>query len=220
MAKTFKEIIEKFNPYHDRLGRFTSGGNAAALKTTLSKVRSMGVSDEQSKNMKNHLPGRSTVKDAVKDAYDLYPTDWVEQSMQRGAMTTRKVERGHYSDSKSEITISGYTKESQKSTAIHELGHRMERAVPGIRQAEQAFYNRRTSGEKTEKLRDVTGNKAYSTSEITRKDNFLDAYMGKDYGGSAYELVSMGFEMAYNNPKKLATDPDYQQFIYGLLATY
>lgn len=25
-SKTFKDIIEKFNPYHDRLGRFTSGG--------------------------------------------------------------------------------------------------------------------------------------------------------------------------------------------------
>ena len=26
VAKTFGELIEKFNPYHDRLGRFTSGG--------------------------------------------------------------------------------------------------------------------------------------------------------------------------------------------------
>lgn len=31
VAKTFSELIEKFNPYHDRLGRFTSGNNAASM---------------------------------------------------------------------------------------------------------------------------------------------------------------------------------------------
>lgn len=31
MAKLFSELIEKFNPYHDRLGRFTSAGGAALV---------------------------------------------------------------------------------------------------------------------------------------------------------------------------------------------
>ena len=31
VAKTFSEIVEKFNPYHDRLGRFTSGGSATSF---------------------------------------------------------------------------------------------------------------------------------------------------------------------------------------------
>ena len=30
IAKTFYEVIEKFNPYHDRLGRFASGGGFMA----------------------------------------------------------------------------------------------------------------------------------------------------------------------------------------------
>ena len=93
----------------------------------------------------------------------------------------------------------------------------MEEIIPGMLQAEQAFYNRRTAGERTERLKDVTGIN-YRPNEVTRKDNFINAYMGKDYNGRAYELVSMGFEMAYKNPKTLAKDPDYQQFIYGLLA--
>ena len=195
-----------------------NGSYAVVLKSTLGKVRSMGVSEEQAANMKTHLPGRSSVKQHVRDAYENYPTDWVEQSMQRGPIQTKKVNRGYYSDSEGLIAISGLTKQSRDSTAIHELGHRMERAVPGILQAEQAFYNRRTAGESLQRLRDVTGNSSYRANETTRKDNFVNPYMGKDYGGTSYELVSMGVEYAYTQPKKLAQDPDYQQFIYGLLA--
>ena len=44
--------------------------------------------------------------------------------------------------------------------------------------------------------------------------------MGKDYGGSWYELVSMGFEYAYTNPTKLLQDEDFAQFIYGILSLY
>lgn len=188
-----------------------------ALKGELGKVRSMGVSEEQSKQMKTHMPGRSTVKQSVRDAYENYPTDWIEQSMQRGAITTKKVDRGYYSDDQGLIAISGWDKASQYETAVHELGHRMEKAVPGILQAEKAFYERRTAGESVQRLKDATGI-SYRADETTRKDNFLDAYMGKDYAGQFYELVSMGFEYAYTKPDKLAQDPDYQQFIYGLLA--
>lgn len=217
--KSYREkALKQLKDLDDEINVLKSGSNnAAALKTTLSKVRSMGVSEEQNANMKTHLPGRSTVKQHVRDAYENYPTEWVEHSMQRSALSTKKVDRGFYSDSRDLIAISGFTNQSRDSTAIHELGHRMERAVPGILQAEQAFYNRRTAGESVQRLKDVTGIN-YGAKEVTRKDNFLDPYMGKDYGGTSYELVSMGFEMAYKDPKKLAQDPDYQQFIYGLLA--
>lgn len=194
-----------------------AGSDAAALKSTLSKVRSMGITDQ---NMDAHIPGRSTVKQSVKDAYDLYPTDWIEQSVQRGTIKTRKGDRGYHQDlgnGDCNIVISGDSKASQLSTAVHELGHRMERTIPGMLQAEQAFYNRRTAGEKTERLKDITGVN-YKNDEVTRKDNFTHAYIGKDYGGRAFELVSMGFQQAYTEPKTLAKDTDYQQFIYGLLA--
>lgn len=42
--------------------------------------------------------------------------------------------------------------------------------------------------------------------------------MGNDYNGTAYELVSMGFEYAYTNPLKLATDSDMEAWIYGILS--
>ena len=213
-----KEQRDQLYSLQDDINALKNGNSdAVALKTALGKVRSMGVSEEQSKNMKTHLPGRSTVKQSVRDAYEKYPTEWVEQSMQRGPLKTKKADRGYYSDSQGLIAISGWDKAQQDSTAIHELGHRMERVVPGMLQAEQAFYNRRTAGESLQRLKDVTG-VGYRSDETTRKDDFIHPYMGKDYGGTAYELVSMGFEYAYTKPDKLAQDPDYQQFIYGLLA--
>ena len=42
--------------------------------------------------------------------------------------------------------------------------------------------------------------------------------MGKDYSGSAYELVSMGFELFFTKPSVLMKDPDYFKFISGILA--
>ena len=41
--------------------------------------------------------------------------------------------------------------------------------------------------------------------------------MGKDYGGTAYELVSMGFQMAYTEPERLLDDPDMAEWIFGIL---
>ena len=61
--------------------------------------------------------------------------------------------------------------------------------------------------------------KGYASYEKTKKDNFLHEYMGKDYNGQAYELVSMGFEYAYCNPIKLSQDKDMEEWIYGLLTT-
>jgi hypothetical protein len=56
--------------------------------------------------------------------------------------------------------------------------------------------------------------RGYNKSEKTRRDKFLDPYMGKDYGRTATEILSMGLEMFYADPVQLAeNDPDYFDFI-------
>ena len=186
----------------------TVGSYAKALKDKLSEVREMGSGGM---DVKAHLNNsRSSMRPVVEKAYDHYPTSWVQASVNYGTMTPKKVNRGYYAGK--EIAISGYTDESQLSTAFHELGHRFEDAVTGIKVREKDFYNRRTAGESLEWLGD-----GYDRREVTRKDDFLHPYMGKDYGGSAYELVSMGFEYAYTDPTTLAKDEDMQQLILGIL---
>lgn len=185
--------------------------NADELSAKLSEFRTVGIGSHDLK--KEHYSGRGTMRDIVTEAYSHYPSDWVEASINRGTLSISKVSRGFYDGY--EIAISGDNVRYQIETAFHELGHRFEDVVKGIYEAEDIFYKRRTAGCPLEWL--GTG---YSKSEKTRKDEFLDTYMGKEYPDNFYELVSMGFEYAYTNPTILWQDEDFAQFIYGILSLY
>lgn len=185
--------------------------NMAWLKSKLAEIRDMGSDNLP---VKAHLNNsRSPVRKYIETAYSHYPTEWVKKSIDKGNLTPKKVDRGYYSEWRKIIAISGWTDEGAIETAIHELGHRFERAVQEIKEMEKLFYDRRTKGEALQWL----GN-GYGRDEKSRKDDFISPYMGKDYHGTAYELVSMGFEYAYTDPLKLATDPDMEAWIYGILS--
>lgn len=200
---------------HSELYKNKFFDRAECVKNVLGQVREMG---SQKVDMKKHIATKkSKVMDAVLKAYDVYPSDFCVASEKRSQIELKKVGRGYYFDGQpSTIAISGVGQSAFK-TAIHELGHRMEKAIPLIRDLEQAFYERRTNGEPLQRLKDIYPNSGYGAKEKTRKDNFIHAYMGKDYGGDAYELVSMGFENAYADPEELAKDPDMAEWIYGIL---
>lgn len=107
-------------------------------------------------------------------------------------------------------------------TVVHELGHWLEYNAPGVQAKAFDFYNQRTQGEALQKLRDVTGIKAYGKDEVTKVDKFRDAYMGKwyEWNGNqrATEIVSMGIEALYADPFQFAEDdPEYFDFIYNVL---
>lgn len=75
-------------------------------------------------------------------------------------------------------------------------------------------YQLRTRGEKLVRL-DQYG--PYRWDELTRTDHFLHAYMGKEYGGSACEVCSMGFEYLFTKPEKIQQDRHMYQWLLGLL---
>ena len=193
--------------------RYDWVGNANNLYSELAKVREMGVPEELETALHTHLNNsRSPMRGIIETTYEYYPTDWVRASVNGSQLTPKKGDRGYYSNWRNEICISGSSEKSQIRCALHELGHRFEYIKPSVRDAEEKFYDRRTEGEELEWL-----GSGYRRDEKTRKDNFIDPYMGKDYGGNAYELVSMGFETAYCDPIDLAKDPDMQEWIYGIL---
>lgn len=193
---------------------FKGKPSADWLRDKVGETREMGSSGF---DIKKHLySSKSKVVPHIEYAYDHYPKEWAEYSVKDSKLTPRSVARGHYSHWAKELYVSG-DGDSAVETALHELGHRFEYVVPGIKRAEKEFYSRRTDGSKLERLCDIFKGYGYGRDEVTRKDNFIHAYMGKDYGGDAYELVSMGFEDAYMNPQNLAKDPDMQAWIYGIL---
>lgn len=203
-SKAIKDFTDATNQLD---GRWM--GYANKLKAKLTEIRPMGIG---STDIKSHLAGNKEMKQVIAKAYDYYPTDWVKKSADTGKITAKKAQRGFYRDWEGVIAISGDAGAQSTETAIHELGHRFER-TQSLLQYETEFYNRRTAGEQ---LQWLGGN--YRRDEKARKDDFVNAYMGKDYGGSAYELCSMGFEYAYAQPEELAKDPDMEAWIFGLLA--
>jgi len=196
---------------------FTGQPSADWLRDMIGQTRDVG---SEGLDIKRHLNNsKSQVVPSLEFAYSHYPKEWVEYSLNRGYLIPRKVSRGYYSDWNKEICISG-SGDGAIETAFHELGHRFEKAVPGILDAEKVFYERRTDGCPIERLCDLFPGYGYKQSETVRKDNFVHPYSGKNpeqYNNQFFELVSMGFEDAYMKPQTLAKDEDMQSWIYGLL---
>ena len=213
--------------------------SADNLKQVLSQIKSMGHQDVN----KSVKKSSSEMRKYLVEAMDYYPTSWIEKVIAE-PLSVKKVNRGYFSKWDNLIALSGYSGDSCFETAIHELGHCFEHKVSisntytsyqkwgagywrnyystqyptgqtFILDAERDFYDKRTAGEQLQWL-----GSGYAKSEKTRKDNFVHPYMGKDYEGNDFELVSMGFEYAYTDPDKLATDPDMESWIYGILALY
>jgi len=117
---------------------------------------------------------------------------------------------------KSGIHIS---KHAGETTIAHEWGHRIEYDNPDIQEKRAKFYERRTAGEAEERLKDVTSLN-YDDWEVTKKDDFIDPYIGKVYRGraSSSEVISMGIQYLYDDPAEFAEkDPDMFDFVLGVI---
>lgn len=210
-----KELEEAIELFWRPAGRIPQG----ALLEKLKAFRELGRPHGR---LKTHFVDGSdkAVSEHIKEALQVYPTSWIKKSTRYGKLEARSANRGFYRAAVSRgrstvMAISGGTDKQRNSTAIHELGHRFEDVMPEIVRLEKAFYKKRTKGEDLQWL-----GGAYDKSEMARFDKFLNPYMGKDYGGWAYELVSMGFEMAYTRPDELIKDEEYADFILGILALF
>ena len=137
---------------------------------------------------------------------------WTDAMRKKGAFNIEKLPRGtiraYYDNSR---TIAVGARDS-KRVIIHETAHYMEAKSPGLSKKVKAFYNYRTKDSPLEWL-----GPGYGPKEMTRKDRFIDAYMGKDYP-KATEILSMGMEYMHNDPIRLATkDPEMFDFIFNIL---
>lgn len=221
---TYNQYLEKYNKWkvkYDNMHDFKAdlvSKNIEMVKGNLKKIRPMGTPDDLIEEMNAHIgiKSKASLTDArqsVLKAYDCYPTEWVKKSVKHSTIQVSKTGRGFYKHSELTLKTSGKTQTDLLETSIHELGHRFER-TQGLLFNESAFYNRRTKGETLKWL-----GSGYAKDEMTREDNFITAYIGKDYGGTAYEVVSMGFQYAYTDLNSLLKDEDFAQFIFGLLTT-
>ena len=169
------------------------------------------------KTHKWEMYSSSTARDEIIKAYKYFPSDWIEKSIADSEKTPISIyikNRGSYSRSSDGV---GILINYFEYTSAHELAHRMEDIIPDIVRLEKEFYERRTAGEDLVSIKKLFPDRAYGEDEMARLDKFNHPYMGKDYGGSAYEIFSMGVEKIFFGRYNEKADLDYDSFIIGLL---
>jgi SPP1 gp7 family putative phage head morphogenesis protein len=106
-------------------------------------------------------------------------------------------------------------------TAVHELAHALEHYQAKAVGRSRAFLKARTKGETKKKLRDLFPGRGYRDDEEIWEDRFFEKYWGKDYGESATEITSMGYERMLSDwdiEELAAKDPELLHFLLGQLA--
>ncbi|WP_448861266.1 hypothetical protein [Clostridium sp.] len=188
---------------------------AGMVKLVLSQYRDIGPkgqSDFQPYQRNVLSLGVGDVVRAIDNVRNYIPSDWVEKSNGK-PIEVKCVQRGYFfSGNSSDIVALSGGKEHMQSCAFHEMGHRFENMYPEILKIEKQFYDRRTSNESLQWL-----GPGYDKSEVTRFDHFINPYMGKDYGGSGFELLSMGMEGMFCETYNISRDPEYEDLILGIL---
>jgi hypothetical protein len=97
---------------------------------------------------------------------------------------------------------------------IHEYGHFLEMTSSDLQAKRAAFLQRRAG---TETPSPLGGH--YSSYEVAVRDKFKEPYIGKIYKeGDASEVISMGMQLLFDDPVKLARDdPSLFDFITTVL---
>lgn len=126
-------------------------------------------------------------------------------------------------------TNSGYDVESatmkpSRSVATHELSHRFEDTVPGIRQMEAAYLQRRHR-ENRPNWKSPTGRVRLYRSETALDAGLSENYMGKVYPDGSHELLSCGTEALLHGSYgglvgggRYSADQETRHFVLGVLA--
>lgn len=142
--------------------------------------------------------------------------------------------RAHASIDGKSISV---TESDETWVHVHEVGHNIEANYPDVHARCVEFLLYRSKGESPRKLSDMYPKSKYDPWEITVKDNFKSAYVGKYYYRKlpkpgetpdhspenmyATEVLSMGIQYMYEDAADfLNNDPEYFAFILAVMRRY
>lgn len=204
-----------------------------AYRQTLSEVRPMGGVANTGK--------RSQTKaiQYLNEATQFFPTEWINQSNERGNPLVAKVSRrrAHYIEAtgSAEGLVANLTTnecgsfvENQSgavAVATHEFTHRMENVVPGLYELEKQFRDRRTTMNNG-RLEPLVGIHSPRSREKGRVDHFTSRYMGRIYNFEGYtEVMSTGTQALFGGDyggltgmgRGATADHDMRNFVLGVL---
>lgn len=185
-------------------------GDKKALKEVFSNFREMGgeLLPEQWAKGSNKI-----TKQQLSEAFFYYPKAWVDYLTNSGKKlyTLITPKRGFFNDgavmangkyyaTKFLDYKTGYVSIHMtgmiKTTPYHEIGHYVEYFNKDALRISKEFLTARTKDEKPILLRNIFLNTDYKKNEITKPDNFVSPYIGKEYD-NASEVLSMGLELIF-----------------------
>ncbi|KRN29226.1 phage mu protein f like protein [Lactobacillus selangorensis] len=227
--------------FDDKYGISKRIGDKDYISGAISKFRPVG----------GHIPNENwwkrsnkAIKSQIQDAFSYYPKQWSDYVVDNGKkFFAGKTKRGFFSgalcDSSGRYYLRGaqegqgisiYANGVRKTTAFHELGHLVEYFNPNLVRINKDFVASRTKGEKPSRLRDIFIGYGYSPEEVTKKDDFISPYIGKEYR-NATEVLSVGLESVFQpewgqvkrdtgykrEMAMITDDPDYLHLILAIL---
>jgi len=154
----------------------------------------------------------------LREASTRFPDDWTEFTAGLGRLHIYKVEMRplQYTlpqgaepltlkvGSQGIVTLApgdGLLVTSGVDDALHEYGHRLQVAMPGLDTYFQEMHRRRTAGDNLRRLDEIYPGIGYGEDELAREDKYVDAYFGKEYAdlgdgnpSGALEIMTMTFE--------------------------
>ncbi|MDH6625717.1 hypothetical protein M2271_003528 [Streptomyces sp. LBL] len=215
---------------------------SALIHTLLSDVRQMGgtVNTQVGTPSGNQLPAPSDWPEQLDEAFRHFPADWLEK-MSNDTLHVVGSERAYYSagnggwpDLMALSTLklnyhgafSGYAAE----IAAHELGHRMEQYVPGLKELEYTLIRRRALDNDAlpapKNMADLTAGYNHTDNEMTYEDHWPDPYTGKTYetfqpddpASQPSEVFQVGLQDLFGRGPYRYGDEELQAFVLAILA--
>ena len=256
--RSVNKYIKRFPEGQDWLDGIENARAVAARKIVadargVDKTAKVGVkstaAEKKAKMLpKGYQPMAEEWMPQVNDAFQLYPKDWTDAFSKRNPdLTVSRAKRASYYDPTQSLSLSwdsatvvksapGRPVSSQiSSVATHEIGHGMERAIPGLLDLEHAYWRKRVNGSVTDdteirhkkqdkawvatKIEDPTPNwytlKRYSMREDIKTDKGWDY---QDYQENvAYEIFTTGVQNVLGDGGMEYLDASLFDFTMGAL---
>lgn len=184
--------------------------------------------------------------DLVRSASLLYPDAWTNAADALGDLyVTADHDRGYTWTARQDTAQktldgfgvmkaipagTGYMVAPDFVTAVHELAHRIQHALPELNAVFRQLHERRTQGDPLEKLATLNPKAGYDNNEYTRRDHYVDPYQGKedpDPDIGPLEVMTMAFQYVLAGGVKdyggfplsriYNADPEMVNLVVGLL---
>lgn len=222
-SKDFQPPEDESRTYYDlRYGYVPKAGTRPDLSGQVGWTRtSYEVYSEWKHRTRDGKPvGTGWAKVSYRDNTGAIRETWRRPQTRMTVVATEAAPELTVSDRTGPLGGPGY------EVAVHELAHRMEATVPMISRMESEFLARRTT---TNGVRDkrVVYLQSGRNVELTRPDDFVDTYMGKEYNSGVYhEVMSTGTQGMFGGSfgglvgvGKYKKDDDMRAFVLGVMAS-